>query len=112
MSDSISFNEMKAAVREVLDERIDASRGLCSKCCQVCQLTPQEHSEHHRAIAMIGIGEMIECHRAFQAAAKDRREVKRWMFRLLVGAVMISASTFIGAALWHYFRHRLSLNDP
>jgi len=77
MSDSISFNEMKAAVREVLDERIDASGGLCSKCCQFCQLTPQEHSKHHRALSLIGVGVMIECHRAFQSATKDRREVKR-----------------------------------
>ena len=83
--------EIKNAVREAIrDEK--ANGGLCPRCCQYCELTPQTHTAHHAA---------------FQAAIENRSEFRRWVYRAAITLGTVAGASFVGMALWHYFRHRL-----
>ena len=109
MSEHVDLEVLKAVIREVLDERT-LSCSACAnqeRCCQFCSLTPQEHVEHHKAISLVGAAQLAAHHQSFQAAINDRREVKRWIFRVIIGMITLSTSTFIGAAIWHYFKDKL-----
>jgi hypothetical protein len=72
-------------IKEVFHEVLKEHGGSCGQCCNTCELTPNEHRDHHAAL---------------RGAFSVRTQAVGAVVKLLAGGTAI----WLGSAVWEYFK--------
>lgn len=83
---------------------IQKNGGFCNKCCQFCEVTPQEHREHHQYFKTMDLEEVYGNHRTVNRI----REVFRAIGDNTVRVLTVAGLSGIIASIWYYVIAKIS----
>ena len=88
---------ISSAVKGAIVEMREAGE-MCNRCCQYCELTPQQHCEHHQMFHNIGLEEVYKNHRSVIRI----REIFKAIEDNAIRGLVIACLGGIITAVWYY----------